>query len=144
MHEKKLYHESKAARSWDISIRVFQATLYCLTDSDLEHKKLSLFLLPHLTERQTHCQHSINTLWYKNLRGNLWSTPGHPSLWHGSLCSDLAAVPTEMMENTWHFTQTGGKILYMRNHQLTKEVSSEENNFFSLLDRDSKIIHIFW
>lgn len=26
----------------------------------------------------------------------------------------------------------GGKILYMRNHQLTKEASSEKNNFFSL------------
>lgn len=57
---------------------------------------------------------------------------------------DLAVIPTKMMENIWCFTQVGGKILYVRNHQLTKEVSSEKNNFFSLLVKDSKIVHSFW
>ena len=57
---------------------------------------------------------------------------------------DLAAVPTAVMDNIWHFTQVEGEILYVMNQQLTKEVSSENNNFFSLLVRDRKIVHSFW
>lgn len=57
---------------------------------------------------------------------------------------DLAAIPAEMMENIWHFIQVGGVNPYVRNDQLTKELYSEKNNFFSLLVRENKIVHSFW
>lgn len=86
-----------------------------------------------------------NEQWSKVLGGNLWSTLDIlPFGMAHCAVMDLAAVPTEMMENIWHLTQVGGKIFYVRHHQLTKEVSSEKNNFFSLLVRGSKIVHSFW
>lgn len=105
---------------------------------------------PHLTERQTYCQHLINKQWYKVLGGNLWSTPGHPFPWHGSLGSDRSGCHYHWNDGKYLTLYSNWKgrgdaqNLYARNHQLNMELCSEKNNFFSLLVRDSKIVHSFW